>query len=319
LKELIIDITYNCDSHCNYCQWNTKNKTKSKNPVQLEDILVSKSNLKALNISRIVLSGGEPLLAPHLKRVLNYYCKLSLNLRLMTNGFNLSSKLFDSLINHGVKEYTFSIDTLFYELYSKIRGNSREYYETMKKNLKRAIKKRKEMEIEFIGLNVVLTNINCNWENIEELLDFAKEHQIDQIKFQPVFDDGYLSKNSPNLKLGAKNVIEIKKIVKKLRKRRYKPSFTNPIGFWEDLILLLENKELKSERCAVTKNSILLHEGLLKYCFWCEHNQYGPISKCFTKDYVMNSNRRFRENLDKCQVKPQCFCLQPINHLWSKK
>jgi molybdenum cofactor biosynthesis enzyme MoaA len=319
LKELIIDITYNCDSHCKYCQWNTKNNRKSKNPVPLENILVSRSNLTALNISRIVLSGGEPLLAPHLNRVLNHYNKASLNLRLMTNGFNLSSNVYDSLINYGVKEYTFSIDALLYETYSKNRGNSREYYKTVKKNLMLGIKKRKQMEIEFISLNVVLTNVNCNWENIEQLLRFAKKHQIDQIKFQPVFDDGYLSNNSPNLTLKSTNIRDIKKIIKNIRNRKYKPSFTNPIGFWEDLILLLKNKELNSERCAVVKNSILLHEGVLKYCFWCENSHYGPISKSFTKNYIKNSNNRFRVNLNKCQVKPQCFCLQPINHVWSKQ
>ncbi|MBD3215112.1 MAG: radical SAM protein [Candidatus Lokiarchaeota archaeon] len=318
MKELIIDITYKCNSSCKYCQWNAKNGKEIKKGIPIDNILVPPKTLNTLCISRIVLSGGEPLLASKLGRILKYYGNLSLDLRLLTNGFNLSLERLKKFLKTGLDEYVFSIDALDYNIFSKIREKSRKHYSKMLKNLKHCIDLRKKNIISFLGLTVVLTKLNCNLKVIKKLIEYCQNNKIDQIKFQPVYDDGFLSMDSPQLKLDEECVNEIKKIMQFLEARELNSFFTNPVGFWKDLQQLLIGKNLNPRNCTLDNNSILLHDGIFKFCFWFNYIDYGGLSDEITKKSINLSISKFRKNLGKCKVKPQCFCLQPINHIWSQ-
>ncbi|KKL56098.1 hypothetical protein LCGC14_2248820 [marine sediment metagenome] len=78
MTELIIDICYNCNSICKYCQWNKFNYRNHKETILLSQLLLSPKIIESLSISRILLSGGEPSLANNLKEILKYYSKFNL-------------------------------------------------------------------------------------------------------------------------------------------------------------------------------------------------------------------------------------------------
>lgn len=319
LTELIIDISYNCNSKCRFCQWNIINSHETYLDLPLNQLLLSRENINSFNISRIVLSGGEPTLANNLLKIISYYKQFSLSIRLISNGISLTPKKVEKLSKLGIKEFVISINALDYDLYSMLHANTKKVFQRIIKNLKFLSNKHNNQSniVLFLGLNVVLTRINCNWSTIYQFLTFSYKHNISQIKFQPVFDDGYLSKNAAELALGYENVEDLREIISNLKTYSFKDQFTNSLTFWRDLKKFLKGNELSPLKCAVCKNTILLHNGLLKFCFWCQHIEYGSLFKSYNHTKVLKIQKDFKENLNKCKVLPQCFCLQPINHSWS--
>ena len=321
MTELIIDISYKCNSNCRYCQWSLNNKTNSRNELPLDKLILSKENLKALEITRIVLSGGEPILSSNFKEIVNYYGKNNYPIRLLSNGIGLSSKKVKTNSNWGIKEYVISIDSLDYETYSKIQTNAKTEFQKILHNLRdlSILHQSQSQIVSFIGLNVVLTSVNCNWDNINQLISFAIEHKINQVKFQPVFDDGYLSKNASELALSREVIVNLEEITLNMSEKCYKNDFINPLQFWIDLKNYLNGIRLPPENCQLEEKTILLHDGVLEFCFWCQNIIYGPIERDYSKKEILKIRQRFKKNLIKCQVLPQCFCLQPINHSWHIK
>ena len=319
MTELIIDVSYKCNSSCKYCRWNITNHQKKEITPPLDQLLLPKESIRSLNVSRIVLSGGEPILADNLDEVINYYKNFSLPIRLITNGIHLTSNNILRLSGLGIKEYVISLNTISYDLYSKLCEISKEDFEKIMLNLENIslIRQKDTSIVSYIGLNVVLTNLNCKWNIFKELLKFAKENDFNQIKYQPVFDDGYLSKNAPELSLKKDSIAYIDEIILNLNHYKFKSQFTNPIGFWQDLKQFLQGIELPTKNCAVGNNSILLHKGTLKFCFWCHHSSYGPLNQYYSPKDINKIRKKFNRKLDNCTILPQCFCLQPIDHIWS--
>src|SRR6266516_2486593 len=68
----VVDVTYLCNATCKYCQWGSQ-LTPGRTHRTLEEILIPKETLRSLGTQRVVLSGGEPRLHPHLKRILSHY------------------------------------------------------------------------------------------------------------------------------------------------------------------------------------------------------------------------------------------------------
>ena len=318
MTELIIDICYECNSSCNYCQWSKNNSSKFKE-IHLHDLLIPPESLRALNIDRIVLSGGEPTLSKYIQEVVKYYNQLELPIRIISNGILLNQNKIKLFSNLGIKEIVFSVDTLSIENNRMLSSNQSILFKKILENLKitSTIRRDSSSIVSFLGLNVVLTSVNCNWYEIEKIISYSQINTIDQVKFQPVFDDGYLSYNAPTLNLTKKNLKDLDMIYLNFRNKKYNSNFTNNIEFWRDLKNLIEGKILVPNKCAMRNNSVLLHEGLLKFCFWCQHTIYGKSSTLFSHKLINNVREKFTKNLESCVVKPYCFCLQPINHMWS--
>lgn len=88
-RTTIIDLTYRCNSPCRYCRWgNPRNEDRRDLPVSA--VLLPAATLHSLGTSRVVFSGGEPLLYPHLVEVLRYYARYVEQVVIITNGLLLS-------------------------------------------------------------------------------------------------------------------------------------------------------------------------------------------------------------------------------------
>lgn len=314
MRELIVDITYNCNSKCRYCQWSTNNTLKNRN-ISIDKLLISREKLEKMEISKIVINGGEPLLSEDLGLILAHYHDLNFPTKMISNGILLNEKKISKYIEKGCTEYIISLDSLSYDTYRLNRVISRDSFQKLFKNLNSMCIELGN-KIQFIGINVVLTSLNCNWQNISKILQFAIEKNLNQVKFQPVFDDGFLSKNAPYLKLNVNNRNNIKEIKENVKSLNLSKNFTNPFGFWEDILALINGETLNPNKCSVDDNAVLLHEGILKFCYWCKHIDYGAINTHLTKASIEEIRDLFRSQLNRCEVLPQCFCLQQINHRW---
>ena len=103
-NSLVIDVTYNCNATCHYCQWGN-NKTPGRVNQADEYIYISNEILNHLGTERIVFSGGEPLLRKDLENIIAYYKQTNVvSIVTITNGFLLTKHRIESLINAANKQ-----------------------------------------------------------------------------------------------------------------------------------------------------------------------------------------------------------------------
>jgi len=307
-NSLIIDVTYNCNAKCEYCQWGNP-KTSGRENQPNEYIYLDKENLKTLNTQRIVLSGGEPLLRQDLEMIISYYKDTVESLVIITNGFLLSEKRLLKLIKSGMTGVTFSIDGISDKVLERIRKYSPKQIEKLKNNFQNTLKYREQLEI---GINAVVSSENIKGQELLELIRFANNAQIDWLKFQPIFDDGYVGKNAPWLLLNSEHSELIKKLG--LQITQSAKIETNPIEFWDVLASVLKDKRLKGKSCGLDTRQTIAQKGELKICSWIDYPRESLYS--LSEDEILNMQKDFTKQKEQCNTGTFCFCLQNLNHKW---
>lgn len=310
---LVIDVTYRCNASCLYCRWGS-NKNMDEIDQPDFNILIPEKTIKSLGSERIVLSGGEPLIRNDLERIVSYYSKFNVkSIVLITNGLLLNQQRLKSLINAGLTGVTFSIDGISEDIALKTRGFSNEVRKKSLNNLRKTLEYKKTKQIE-VGINTVISKANLDLYNLCRLIDFCNNLQIDWIKFNPLFDDGFVSENAPWLMLQKSDSQQIRfignEIVRNCKIR------TNPVDFWESLALILEGKKLLGSSCGLDKRQAIIIRGNIKFCFWIDNPIYGPTTSSLSPIDVLNIQNKFAIEKKNCGTGMHCFCLQKCDHKW---
>ena len=109
---LRISLTDNCNFRCTYCmpqeemEWMPQSRLMSADEiVELAEVFVE------LGVTKIRLTGGEPLVRKDAGDIIQRLSKLPVELSLTTNGI-LVPKYIDLLKESGVKSINVSLDTL---------------------------------------------------------------------------------------------------------------------------------------------------------------------------------------------------------------
>jgi len=311
IRECVIDITYRCRSKCKYCQWSVGRGYD----IPLDKLKLAPKAVELAEIRRIVLSGGEPLLYPNLFELLEYYRNIRMveDIVIITNGLELTPDLHKKLVNTGVTGFVFSLDSIDPRKYYVTRGLKYHAFKRIIKNLISVAQIPKRDYV--IGINVVLSRANLDLNEVLRILSFAEENNIDFVKFQPVYDDGFLSKNAPELKLNAELAHIILSIYKHMCLHSYSVS-TNLPEFWLALYKLLKGDVLDPNNCTVPETFLLLKEGYLMFCFW---NQSIKVHISYADSVFENFDdlvEKFKLSMAHCRVWEPCFCIQPLYHRW---
>jgi MoaA/NifB/PqqE/SkfB family radical SAM enzyme len=310
---LVIDVTYRCNGNCVYCQWTSQQNNKRFDEPD-SNVLIPKNSLENLGVQRVVFSGGEPLLRKDLELIISYYANLGIeSIIIITNGLLLSEKRLNSLLNAGLTGVTFSIDGISEEIALKTRGLNEKQQKLILYNLKNTLHRRKHDNIE-IGINTVISGANLNIEVLRDLVDFCNKSSIDWLKFNPLFDDGFVSKNAPWLLFDQKDVSKINQAGKTVVENCNVQ--TNHIGFWNAMASVHDGRYLDPRSCGLEKRQALAIRGEIKFCFWNDQSTYGSTSSELNAKDIKKSRELFRKSQRLCKTGTYCFCLQNFNHLW---
>jgi len=120
---LRVSLTQNCNLACNYC---TDSKSGNFPYMDYREIFNDIMNLHGiLNLKKIRITGGEPLLFPGLIPLLHEIRSVSgiENITLTTNGVLLKKNI-NKLLNAGVESINISLDSLNPSRYQYICGNN---------------------------------------------------------------------------------------------------------------------------------------------------------------------------------------------------
>lgn len=176
---LRISITEHCNLRCTYCMPEEGIQLTPKSHLMTADEIVSiAQTFVNLGVTKIRLTGGEPLVRKDAKIIILRLGKLGVNLSITTNGI-LVSNFIETFKEAGINTVNISIDSLQKDKFNAI--TRREYFEIVQKNIDLLLKEKFNVK-----LNVVLVKLF----NDNEILDFISltknaTIQIRFIEFMP--------------------------------------------------------------------------------------------------------------------------------------
>ncbi|MGC4041538.1 MAG: GTP 3',8-cyclase MoaA [Flavobacterium sp.] len=176
---LRISITEHCNLRCTYCMPEEGIKLTPKPHLMTADEIVSVArDFVDLGVTKIRLTGGEPLVRKDAKEILLRLGKLGVNLTITTNGI-LIPDFIETFKEAGIQDINVSIDSLVKDKFNAI--TRRNYFDIVLENINLLL------HHEFkVKLNIVLIkSFNDNEINDFILLTKNKNVQVRFIEFMP--------------------------------------------------------------------------------------------------------------------------------------
>ena len=176
---LRISITEHCNLRCTYCMPEDGISLTPKSHLMTADEIISiAQTFVNLGVTKIRLTGGEPLVRKDARDIILRLGKLGVNLTITTNGI-LVSNFIETFKEARIKTVNISIDSLVKDKFNQI--TRRDYFDIVQKNIDLLLKEKFNVK-----LNVVLIKSFNN----NEILDFItltkdKNVQVRFIEFMP--------------------------------------------------------------------------------------------------------------------------------------
>ena len=176
---LRISITEHCNLRCTYCMPEEGILLTPKPKLMTADEIVSVAQtFVSLGVTKIRLTGGEPLIRKDAAEIMVRFGKLGVNLTITTNGI-LVPNFIETFKEAGIKSINISIDSLIKDKFNTI--TRRDYFDLVQKNINLLLDEKFNVK-----LNVVLIKAF----NDNEILDFIaftknKNVQVRFIEFMP--------------------------------------------------------------------------------------------------------------------------------------
>lgn len=181
-------LTSECNLQCKMCnvwKFSTKNSDLELVELSTEKIFNIIEEISALGTEYFCISGGEPLLRQDVFEIIEKAKNEGLHVNLITNGTIVTDELADRLVNSGLDEIVFSLDSAIPGPHDSIRGVSGTFKKTVRglKALKSSKLEKKSLTPRVI-LNYAVSRIT--YQFIEEIIDLRNELGYDEILFLPL-------------------------------------------------------------------------------------------------------------------------------------
>lgn len=168
--------TLRCNSRCSYCRaWRSH-----PYDTPFDDLKHVVSELTGLGVQALTLTGGEPLLQPHLPEIIKESYAHGIVTSVTTNGLLLMSDTLDSVLQAGLHVVTVSLDTVNPATYSAVRGVR---LEPVLDGLERLLKMRQKYPGLAVSVNCIVTRANI--DELVPLVEYCTARDI-SVGLQPV-------------------------------------------------------------------------------------------------------------------------------------
>lgn len=156
-----IQVTRQCNQHCRFCSNPPieRKQTLGQVKAQIEDLV-------ARGYHGVILTGGEPTLAPFLPEAIRFARRLAIHVRIITNGQIMADRAYASgLAEAGLDHAHVSIHTCRPGLQAELSGNPDSLA-----NLDRCLE-----NLSFLGLTTDINTVICaqNADHLDETVDWA--------------------------------------------------------------------------------------------------------------------------------------------------
>ncbi|MHA1650041.1 MAG: radical SAM/SPASM domain-containing protein [Candidatus Helarchaeota archaeon] len=212
-KSIQLEITNLCNLRCIMCdRW--KWDTHLQGDLTKEDLFSLFDELASLNTQHILFSGGEPLLRPDFKELVQYLNQKGIAITLITNGTLLTEDIATLLIKSDAT-IIFSVDGSNDAIYSQIRGREGLLTKIIE-NIKNVGKIKKSEKKGFISMHFVIQPFNL--EDVFSFFELAKTLSVDAVSYGiihgphiPEKGVGFKDEHLPHLKKTISELIKLQK------------------------------------------------------------------------------------------------------------
>jgi len=170
LLNLRVAITQHCNLTCDYCHLEGEERTRENSVIEMsvEEIARIVRIAVGLGISRVKLTGGEPLMRKDIAEIVKRIAAIPdlTDLSITTNGIMLAS-LAKTLRVNGLKRVNISLPTLDKEIYGKLTGGR---LEDALEGIKAAV----DVGFYPVKLNMLILK-GVNDDAIPEMIEFASK------------------------------------------------------------------------------------------------------------------------------------------------
>jgi cyclic pyranopterin phosphate synthase len=258
---LRISVTQQCDKHCPYCH--REGETNPSTLMTVDEIVHTVRIAISLGISRVKLTGGEPLLRKEIVKIVQGIRELDglTDLSMTTNGAYMKG-LAKDLKKAGLSRVNISLPTLNPDVYNNIMGG----------NLQDAIEGVKaavETGMQPVKLNMLVLK-NVNDDELDNMIKFAAQTGtiLQLIELEPInLSNNYYERHHlslDNIEQKLETLASETRIRKYMQKRRI---YVLPEARVE-VIRPIENTEF----CANCTRIRLTSDGKLKPCLMRKDN-----------------------------------------------
>ncbi len=207
LKDLRISVMDRCNFRCIYCMPEEKfhsgfNFLKSSERLSFDEILRVTKLFTDLGVSKIRITGGEPLLRVNLTELIGDLSTLKKieDIALTTNGV-LLKKYSEELKACGLNRITVSLDSIDPEQFRKMSGG-RGNLETVLEGIDAAL----SVGFKKLKINAVIKR-GTNDDQVIEMIDYFKDQSV-IIRFIEYMDVGNLNQWKLNETFGSDEIIK---------------------------------------------------------------------------------------------------------------
>ena len=103
-------VSNQCNLDCSYCH--NEGQAKGRDYMSLELAHVLRQALEGVGIASATITGGEPLLHPHLEQLVGEFADLALETTLVTNGCLLTPRVLERLRESGLSKIRLGVDSV---------------------------------------------------------------------------------------------------------------------------------------------------------------------------------------------------------------
>lgn len=172
-------ITHRCNLTCKMCGiWRYGNRKEELELPQLREMAAKMARLGVVQLS---IGGGEPYACDYLEEAAGLFVDEGINVRVLTNGVGVSEERIRKTVDHGVENFSISLDSLYparFDYICEKEGSWDEAVRTMTV-VSRLLKGTKGLPT----INCVVSNLNL--EELPDLVRFAQAIGF-HISFLPV-------------------------------------------------------------------------------------------------------------------------------------
>jgi len=203
-------ITSKCNLNCEHCF--TRNiLNRNQKELSFKEKISILDKMQELGVREMLVSGGEPFLAPHFIDFLKEAGKRNIHLKLFSNGFSITENIVKKIKDLPLGYLAISVDGA--TKYSfKIRGTN--CFDLLKSKIKMLSE-----QCSFpIAMQITLSKVN--YDEIEEYLNLAAETGVQRIKIRALKPGGEILRH-PEIMLTMQEYLDCCKKAEKLFREKY--------------------------------------------------------------------------------------------------
>lgn len=129
LQSVTMEITNKCNLRCLHCY--NDSRPQGDQFFSTEEIECIVDKLDRMNVGRISLSGGEPLLHPHFLDIVAIIRERDIQCNIFSNAVLIGEKMAKNLVDYGIKKVTTSLDGSTAESHDFLRGIKGSFQKTV--------------------------------------------------------------------------------------------------------------------------------------------------------------------------------------------